>query len=255
MPNNHPENNVKLLRLMSRAVNEGLLVADFHPVLHLKHSQSKIYWILCNMTTDTGQLVPYNKLRTLSKMTEMSVALDRWLMHTALSSLKALHQDDPDSKVIVPQSMKSLANPEYPRWLERQAEMENVSLRGLIVAFRLPHIVKVLKPAKRCFSELHKLDALTMIDAFTDHPGAQKILRVMGTRYAHISSTLLNASDDNVRSVIKYCKKRRVALFLSGINKPEEMNLTWSEGADMLEGSYIHPPTQDLQFRFSPVIV
>ncbi len=249
------EKNVKLMRLMSRAVNEELLIPDYHPVLQVATPKHKTYLMHCSLTTDTGQLIPFSSLRTLSKMTEMSVALDRWLMQAALQSLKEMHHTHPEARIIVPQSIRSLNNPEYPRWLERQSTMENVSTRGLIIAFRLPHIVKDLKAAKYCFASLHRIGLDTMIDAFTNHPAAAKILRAMGSRYVSAATKMRNASDDRVETLISNCRKQGVLIMVSNISSAHDINLGWSAGADLLEGSYIHPPTKDTGYRFPSVIV
>ncbi len=130
-------------------------------------------------------IIPYKSLRKLATMADMGAALDRWMVKTGLQTLKRMHLEQPEANIIIPQSASSLHNREYPRWLDRQSSREDVSIRGLIIPFRLSQIAKNLKLSSECISGLHQLEINTMIDSFTTHPAALKILKAMGSRYMH----------------------------------------------------------------------
>ncbi|HDK38194.1 MAG TPA: EAL domain-containing protein, partial [Thiolapillus brandeum] len=154
-----------------------------------------------------------------------------------------------------PQSIAALHNPEYSNWLERQSAREHVSTQGIIISFRLSQVAKDLGLSRNCITALHKLNINTMIDDFTDHPAAIKILKAMGNRYISVSASLLKAEDTVIKKLIDVCHQHSVLILLPGINRAENVNLYWSYGADLLEGAYIHPVTEDTSFSFKPVIV
>jgi EAL domain-containing protein (putative c-di-GMP-specific phosphodiesterase class I) len=255
MTHSTPEQNIKLLRLMKQAIDENLLVPGFHPLLQTRFPERKTYLLHCHLKTATGQMIPYTSLRKLAVMADMQAELDRWMAATGLQSLKRMHLEQPEANIIIPQSIAALQNPEYPRWLERQSTREEISTKGLIISFRLTQIAKDLKLAQQCMFTLHKQDINTMVGSFTDHPAAIKILKAMGSRYVSISSNLLKADDNMVRKIIEVCHKRSILILLPGINRAEDVNLLWSTGADLLEGAYIHPPTEDTHFSFPPTVV
>jgi EAL domain-containing protein (putative c-di-GMP-specific phosphodiesterase class I) len=254
MHNQVPEKNIKLMRLMKQAMDEDLLVPVYHPVLQTRFPARKTYLLSCHLKTATGQLIPYNSLRKLAGMSDMAPALDRWMAGTGLQALKRMHLEQPEATIIIPQSISALHNPEYPRWLDRQRQRQDLSNRGLVIAFRLSRIAKDLKRARDCIEALHKLDIETMIDQFSDHPAAVKILKVMNCRYISANSKLLKTSDDIVHRIINVSHKRGVRILLPGISRPDEVNLHWSAGADLLEGPYIHPATDDTTFSFPSVV-
>ncbi len=254
MKNRVPEQNIKLMRLLKQAMDEDLLIPRYHPLLRTRFPDRKTYLLNCQLKTASGQLIPYNSLRKLAGMSDMAPALDRWMAGTGLQALKRMHLEQPEASIVIPQSITALHNPEYPHWIGRQRQREDLSSRGLVIAFRLSQIAKDLKRAKDCIDALHKLDIRTMIDQFTDHPAAVKILKVMNCRYIGVSSKLLNASDDIVHRIIDISHKRGVRILLPGIARPNAMNLRWSSGADLLEGPYIHPATDDTSFSFPRVI-
>ena len=255
MTTHSPEQNIKLLRLMKQAIDENLLIAGYHPLLQTRFPERKTYLLHCHLKTATGQLIPYNSLRKLAAMADMQTELDRWMAMTGLHALKRMHLEQPEANIIIPQSVAALHNPEYSRWLLRQSTREDISTKGLIISFRLTQIAKDLKLAQNCLFALHNEGINTMIESFTDHPAAIKILKAMGSRYVGMSSSLLKADDALIRKIIKVCHKRSILIFLPNINRAEDVNLLWSTGADILEGTYIHPPTEDTSFSFSPTVV
>ncbi|BAO45024.1 hypothetical protein TBH_C2112 [Thiolapillus brandeum] len=242
------------MRLMKQAIDENLLVASYHPLLQTRFPGRKIYLLSCHLKTATGQLIPYNSLRKLAGMSNMEPDLDRWMAGTGLQALKRMHLEQPEASIIIPQSGNALHNAEYPRWLDRQRQREDLSSRGLVIAFHLSQIAKDLKLARDCIQALHKLEIETMIDQFSEHPAAIKILKVMNSSYISVTQKLLDADDEVIHRIINVCHKRGVRILLPGIRRPQEVNLHWSSGADLLEGPYIHPATKDTEFSFPAVV-
>ncbi|WP_456376552.1 EAL domain-containing protein [Thiolapillus sp.] len=255
MTHSTPEQNIKLMRLMKQAIDDDLLTPDYHPVLQTRFPDRKAYLLHCHLKTPAGQRIPYASLRKLAGITDMAAALDRWMIKTGLQTLKHMHLEQPEANIIIPQSIASLHNPKYVRWLDRQSSRQDVSTRGLIISFRLSQVAKNLKLSRDCIAALHQLDISTMIDSFSEHPAAIKILKAMRSHYMSVSTSLLSADDDAIKRIINVCHRRSILILLPEINRAEDVNLCWSYGADLLEGAYIHPPTKDTSFNYARVIV
>jgi len=250
-----PEQNIRLLKLMKQALEQDLLRPSYKPLLQVRFPTRKSFQLGCDLQTGTGQLIPHSSLEKLARLTQTSGELDRWLLEQGLEALKRLHREEAESLLVIPQSATALSDPEYPRRLERQKELRELSFQGLVIAFRLSAISKDLKQAHHCFSELHEMGVETMIEGFNHHPAALKILRALGSRYVSVSESLQKGEDGVVEHRIKACHRLGVRILLPEINGPDEVNLHWSAGADLLAGNYIQPPTRDIDFRFPPVII
>lgn len=255
MNNSRSEQNIKLLKLMKQALEKDLLIPSYKPLLDLRAPTRKVFQLSCNLQTSTGQLIPYTSLERLGRLTGTNSELDRWLIAKGLETLKALHHDQLEGILMIPQSGEPLKNPEYPRWLERQQELADVSSQGLVIAFRLSRISRDLKNAHHCLSGLHKLEIETMISGFTEHPAALKILRALKSRYISVSASLQKGEKGVIEHRIQACHQLGVRILLPEINSPEDINLHWSAGVDLLAGNYIHAETKDIHYSFPPTIV
>ena len=254
MSNALSEQNIKLLKLMKQALENDQFLPSYKPLLQVRFPTRKTFQLGCDLQTSTGQLIPYARLDRLARRTGTSGELDRWLIRTGLESLRELHKEQPEACLVIPQSARALTDPEYTQWLDRQRELASVSTRGLIISFRLSQISKDLKQSHHCISALRSTNVETMIEGFSEHPAALKILRVMGCNYVSVSPSLQKGEDGVVEHRIQACHKHGVKILLPAIDAPEDVNLHWSAGADLLAGEYIHPPVRSTEFSFPPVI-
>jgi EAL domain-containing protein (putative c-di-GMP-specific phosphodiesterase class I) len=255
MANPAAEKNIKLLKMMKQALDNELLVPSYQPLLEVRAPTRKSFQLGCDLETTTGQLIPYATLQRLARLTGTNRELDRWLMKIGLATLKHLHSEQPEARLVVPQSAAAFTNEEYIQWLERQKELADVSTHGLVIAFRLSQISQYLVEAHECISALHKSDIETMIEGFSHHPAAIKVLRAMNSHYVSVSESLQQTEDGIIEHRIQECRKLGVKILLPEIHTPEEVNLFWATGADLLAGNYIHPPVRDIDFSFPPTVI
>ena len=250
-----PEQNLRLLKLIKQALEKDLLKPSYRPLLQVRFPTRKSFLLGCRLETSTGQSIPFENLERMARATGTSGELDRWLMDHGLETLGTLHREEPESLLVVPQSVETLTNSEFPRWLERQKALRELSTQGLVLAFRLSAISRHLKEAHECFSALRELGVELMIEGFNDHPAALKLLRAFKSDYVSISESLRKAEDGVVEHRIKVCHQLGVRILVPGIDHPQAVNLIWSQGADLLAGDYLEPARPDTDFRFPPVIV
>jgi len=250
-----PEQSIRLLKLMKQALEQDLLRPVYRPLLQVRFPTRRSFQLGCELRTETGQLIPYPSLERLARLTHTNADLDRWLLEQGLETLKELHREQPEGILVLPQSPAALFNPEYPRLLERQRELKELSSQGLVIAFRLSHISRDVKSAYRCFSELHEMNIHTMIEGFNHHPAALKILQALNSRYISVSQSLQKGENGVVEHRLQACHRLGTKILLPEIHSPDSVNLRWSAGADLLAGSYIHPDVRDIHFTFPPAVV
>ena len=255
MNDSNQKQNIRLLKMMKQALDRDLLRPSFKPLLQVRFPTRKSFLVGCELQTANNRMISYGNLEKLARLTDTSAELDRWLLQLGLKTLKKLHGEEAESLVVIPQSIASLYDPEYPRRLERQKELLELSFNGLVIAFQLAAISHDPKQAQQCLSALHEMGIDTMLEGFSQHPTALKLLRPLGSRYVSVSEKLQKAEDGVVEHRIQTCRHLGIHILLPGIDTPEDVNLHWSAGADLLAGDYIHPATPDTDFRFAPVIV
>ncbi len=249
------QRNLRIVKLVGQALSEDRLVPVFRPLLEVRAPDRINFMFGCELEIEGDQVVRYATLERLGRHAGINGELDRWMIHHGLEALKELHGRQPEARLVIPQSQDSLQNPEYPKWLERQKSLRSASTQGLVIAFRLSQITHDLVQAHRCFAALHELEIETMIEGFSDHPTALKILRAMNAGYVAASRSLQLADDGVVEHRLKEFRRLGTRLLLPEIHAPTDVNPAWSCGAQLLGGDYIHPVRHDTDFSFPVTIV
>ncbi len=249
------QRNIRIVKLLGQAISENRLVPSYRPLLEVRTPSRLNFMFGCELEIEKDQLVRYTSLERLGRGTGVNSELDRWMIQHGLEALKNLHGRQPEARLVIPQSLDSLANPEYPRWLERQKSLLNASTQGLVIAFRLSQITHDLVQAHRCFAALRELDIETMIEGFSEHPTALKVLRAMNADHVAASRSLQLADDGVVEHRLKEFRQLGTGILLPEIHAPTDVNPAWSCGAHLLGGDYIHPVRHDTDFVFPATIV
>ena len=251
MQNEMTKRNLQLVQAIQQALEEDKLILDYQPVMYLETPDKPVFMLSCRMRTHSGQLIAYRSLRQLSAMSDLNAKLDRWLTIKGLKKIKKLRKSDPGAQLFVPLSADSVVSDDFPKWLERQLELQDFPGAGLILSFRVSDISKDIKSAIQCIKELHELNIRISLQRFSDNPAALKLLSVVRAHYIEVPPSMLRADKNIIEKTLKFCAKLGVNIVLCGINAADEVSLDWSNGENMmLSGNYLQPPLDNMEFHF-----
>ncbi len=239
---------------IQKTLDEDNFILDYQPVMDLKNPDKPIFMLTCRMQTDSGQLLAYRSLRQLTAEVELDLQLDRYLALKGLNGIKKLRQSDPGSSIFIPVSVASFTSEEFPKWLARQLELHDFPGNGMIIACRLSALSRDIRAAHRCINELQQLNIRISIQRFSNNPLALKVLHLLQTEYIEIPPRLLQAETQVVRNILDACSKHNTSVVLCDIKAADKVNLDWSIGANMLMGSYIQPPKDNMKYHFPPTL-
>ena len=249
------EQNIQLIRGIQRALDENLFHVTYNPILDTANPDTPAFLISANLKNNKGRMVPYRTVRKLATGANLEFKLDRWLVRKAQDDLKTLHRARPNAQLFVPQTAAALEAADYASWLARQQKLNETTGKGLVLSFRLSEVSKNAKSALKLFRDLDVLNISICLSRFPDHPAAFKILKLFDTDYVEISSKLIKADHGTIDRMVSRIHECGNKILISGIEELDSIDLYWSEGADLLSGTYIHPATDNLTFEFPAVIV
>ncbi len=246
--------SLRLVQGIQQALDEDKFILDYQPIMDLKNPDKPVFMMTCRMRTDSGQLLGFSSLRTLTDAADLDLKLDRWLTLKGLKTTQVLRKSDPGASIFIPLSGATLTTGDFPQWLARQQDLHDFPGTGMVLGFRLSQLSQDIRAAHQCINELHKLNIRILLQRFSDNPAALKVLKLLRAEYIEIPSRLLQTETKIITSILDMCKKLGVSVVLSDINSADEINLDWSNGANMLMGDYIHPPMDDTKFHFPPTL-
>lgn len=240
---------------IGRCLQENAFIALFQPMLDLQARGSETYAIQLRMPTPKGELLPLAEFRKDAEKHNLAEAVDKWALEHALDKLKKRGVSQSEIRLFICQSGSSILNPEYPDWIAEQLRSHRMVGTGLVLDFPLSNLSHDLKAAKQHISMLRKMDIRICLSQFPEKPAAFKLLRYVRGNYIRIAKRLLKTDKQTIQSIINQAHQAKAQVIISHIDDPRAIDLHWSSGADLLQGDFIQPPMEEMDYDFAQVVI
>jgi len=227
----------------------------YQPLLDLQLRGSENYEIMIRVPTPKGDLLTPDEFRQAAEQSHSAEEIDKWLIVHAVKMLRERRTSAPETRFFLNQSGASILDPGFPEWLADQLRAHQVVGTGLVLDFPLSILSHDLKAAKGLVGALHQMDIAICISQFPEKSPAFKLLRYVSGDYIRIAKRLLKSDRQTIMSVVNEAHSAKAKVIISHIDDPRSIDLHWSSGGDLLQGDFIQPPIDNLDYDFSQVVI
>ena len=236
-------------------LEDDSFVVLFQPLLDLQERGTENYEIILRMPTPNGDLLAPNEIRVKAERAGLAESVDKWLLGHALDVLRKRRTTEETTRLFICQSGSSLLDPTYPDWLAEQLREHHLVGTGLVLDFPLSSTSHDLKTAQQHINMLHKMDIAVCLSQFPEKPAAFKLLRYVRGDYIRIAKRLLKTDRQTITSIVSEAHQAKAKVIISHIDDPRSIDLHWSSGGDLLQGDFIQPPIDSMDYDFSQVVI
>lgn len=227
----------------------------FQPLLDLQIRGSENYEIIIRVPTPKGDLLTPEEFRQAAEHSHSTEDIDKWLIVHAVKMLRERRTTAPETRFFLSQSGATILDPAFPEWLADQLRAHQVVGTGLVMDFPLSNLSHDLKAAKALVGALHQMDIAICISQFPEKSAAFKLLRYVSGDYIRIAKRLLKSDRQTIMTVVNEAHNAKAKVIISHIDDPRSIDLHWSSGGDLLQGDFIQPPIDNLDYDFSQVVI
>jgi len=252
-PGSQQEEN--LAGTIRSCLDEDGFVVLFQPLLDLQERGSENYEITLRIPTANGELLTPDEFQPAAEQAGLMQQVDKWLVVHALEKLKERRTSAAETRFFLNQSEAALIDPEFPEWLAQELRGHQVVGTGLVLDLPLSSLSHDLKAAKKLLGALHRMDIAVCISQFPEKSAAFKVLQYIDGDYIRIAKRLLKSDRQTIMSVVNQAHNAKAKVIISHIDDPKSIDLHWSSGGDLLQGDFIQPPIDNLDYDFSQVVI
>lgn len=227
----------------------------YQPMLDLQVRGSEAYAVLLRLPGPKGKLLPLSEFRKEAEKLKLAAAVDRWVFNRVMGAMKQRGTAHSKTLLFVCQSGSSILDPNYPQWIAEQLRTHRMLGTGLVLDFPLSSLSHDLKAAKKHIAALHNMDIKVCLSQFPEKPAAFKLLRYVRGNYIRIAKRLLKTQKETIKAIIDEAHNAKARVVISDIDDPRAIDLHWSSGADLLQGDFIQPPMDGLDYNFAQVVI
>ncbi|WP_295444224.1 EAL domain-containing protein [uncultured Thiodictyon sp.] len=243
--------NARVLGLLQQALNGSGFQLVYQPIVSLRTSIHERYEVLLRLRTPHGEIMPPSTFLPVAADHGLLPALDRWVLAGALATLHAERATGRRTRLMIHQTVVSLAEPGWLKWLRDEILRLNLIRQRPVLEFNARDILADEGHARLLFPELARLGIDICLAGVTDSKADLDLLTRLRIAFAKLARELVDReSGARLNGLVGRVHKYGPQVIAAGIEDPEAIGRVWSSGVDFIQGNFIQFPEESLNFQF-----
>jgi len=231
----------------------------YQPMLSLMGDSSRQrYECFLRLLDENGAAISPSEFIAAADRTELSHILDRWVILNALQAIGEARHRGLNVQLFVRLSSRSVADSEFPSWLSERLVAMQVHDGSLALEISEEVVANHLKQVKDLQRQLSNVKCPILMDGFGLGDDPFRVLNYVDIQWLKIdrglmeSFTTQKSHQAKVRELIAASKDRGGnQLIVANVEDASTLQLVLGDGADFVQGNFIQPPVERLDFDFN----
>ncbi|CEA05890.1 response regulator receiver modulated diguanylate cyclase/phosphodiesterase [Pseudomonas saudimassiliensis] len=250
-------NRGNLIALIRHTLKTDGFSLQFQPIISLRGDSSEHYETILRLFNSQGEQIPDAEFQAAALESGLAIDIDRWLITRAVTRL-AEHRSSKgaDTRLLVSLSSASLQDPEIVQWISALLKEHRLSADVLIFQFNDAEANSYLKHAKVLVEALHSIHARIALSHFGGALNPYAILRHLPVDYVKIDDAFsqdLSTPEavEQLREMVATLHNQGKLTIVSNVSSATMMPTLWQAGINYIQGDYLQPPADSMDFNFS----
>jgi len=222
----------------------------YQPILCVNGKSDNNYSLLLTLP-EGDNIVQWDSMMKASKGLDIENRMNQQAVQAALNSIKELENDDKQGLIFLPQSIIDIKSESDASWIKDALRSRHMTGHSLVLEYRLNELAPHIKLAKQYFSILKDMGIKICLSEFPAKKAAFKLLQYLKVDYIKTARKLLETDSDVINTYVNQAHRLKSKVIVANISDPRYVNLHWTTLADFLQGDFISPASDDMNFNFS----
>lgn len=222
----------------------------YQPILCVSGKSDNNYSLLMTLP-DGDNFVQWDSLIEAAMGHDIENKLNFQAVQTALNSIKELANNDQQGLIFLPQSISDIKSESGADWIKEALRQQHMTGASLVLEYKLKELAPHIKIAKQYFSLLKDAGISICLSEFPAKKAAFKLLQYLKVDYIKTTKKLLETDSDVINTYVNQAHRFKSKVIVANVSDPRYVNLHWTTLADFLQGDFISPASDDMNFNFS----
>ena len=242
----------RVLRLLRQALKSGGFLLLFQPVVSLHGGNREYYDVQLRLKMGPEELIPPAEFLPVAELAGLMPEIDRWVMDHVLDVLQAHRADGRSLNLFVHQKMETLTDLTYLKWLGGEFVSRMLGDQRPIMQFYQTDLIDHLHVTGKRFPTIDRLGVPICVCDFEDEPGALKAVEKLPIALVRSTAeTVARIGIGRMKESVAALHALNVRIVAEGIDDVQDIGRAWDCGVDFIQGNFIQPPQESLNFDFS----
>ncbi|AUB80665.1 hypothetical protein THSYN_06680 [Candidatus Thiodictyon syntrophicum] len=237
-------------------VLEAITASQFHllfqPMVPLRGTAAPCYEATLRLAMPDGELLAPGAFVPAALQAGQAPQVDRWLLATGLDALRERRVAGQPVVLFLHQSFASAAD---EGWVERVRDAivaRNLVQCRPVIQWQLAEVERYLDLAVRRAGQLVILGIRPCLNAVTEEESSLQVLERLPVSFVRFArSADWRLPPERLRALVHRAHARRARVIVTGVEGPEAIAPLHRAGVDLIQGPYIQPPGEAMDFDFT----
>ena len=222
----------------------------YQPILCVNGQSDNNYSLLLTLY-DGENIVNWESIMNAAKGLDIENRMNHLAVQSALNCIKELEHDGKQGLVFLSQSISDIISGSDASWIKEALRSRHMTGTSLVLEYRLNELAPHIKIAKQYFTNLKNMGIKICLSEFPAKKAAFKLLQYLKVDYIKTAKKLLETDSDVINTYVNQAHRLKSKVIVANISDPRYVNLHWTTLADFLQGDFISPASDDMNFNFS----
>lgn len=252
----HMANRGNIIALIRHTLETDGFNLQFQPVISLRGDSCEHYETILQLFNSQGEEIPSTDFHTAALESGLAMDIDRWLIARAVKLLAQHRSKGADTRLVLSLSSASLQDPEIVQWISTLLKETRLSAEALVFQFNDAQANNYLKHAKVLAEALHSIHARIALSHFGGALNPYAILKHLPVDYVKIDDAFsrdLSTPEavEQLREMVATLHGQGKLTIVSNVSSATMMPTLWQAGVNYIQGDYLQPPADSMNFNFS----
>ncbi len=235
---------------LTKAINEENLRFFYQPILCIGGISTDNYSIIVKYKDSEESIGWYGIVKSLQDE-ETVIKMDQQIARKSVAAMIKLKSEDKSGYVFFPQSYRTIKDDTSAGIIRDTLKSSQIPGTGIVIELRFSSMVSIVKEAHAYIKKVKALGCKVCISEFPAKKAAFKILNYLKADFVKVSSRLLETESSVINTYVNQAHKIGCHVIVANISDPQKINLHWTTVADYLQGEFISPEGEEMNFNFS----
>jgi diguanylate cyclase (GGDEF)-like protein/PAS domain S-box-containing protein len=244
----------EMIEKIQNAIETGKLHLMYQPAVKLHGDERPLYSVLLRIKSDKGDNIDPSQLFPIAEESGLAAKLDRWVIAQAIKQLRA---DQSKASLFIQLSASSLTDESFAKFVVDLLKSSKLPPSALIFTIKASDALTYLKRVILLANTLRKVKIQVAISHLENNAEHFTLLDQILPNFAISDgdiTTQLSSGGDAISDITQICKEAHQRDILTVTPKVEDaaaLAALWPLGVSYIQGYYLQPPLNEMNFDFS----
>ena len=251
------EQDAEVTRKIKAAISNNLITPLFQPIVSIGGASGERYELTRILKTENGEVLNESDFIPSAERSGSAKTLDRWSIVQAVKIIARSIQANRKVDVFVALSSDSVQDVTLARWIAQRIQGAKIPGERLVLTINEAHAVSQLKAAKTLFKGLKQLHCQVVLDGFGTGLNPFQLVKHLPADYLRINAAFiegLQSSPENqssIREITEQASSMEIRCIVPNVTDAGVLSVLWSVGADFVQGDFLSPPSEKMNYDFT----